>query len=109
MDRRHSLLRLFVLLLCLLGAQQVALAHGFEHLASTAAPSLDDDDSSPVHAQVCGECLSALGFGSLHAGRQGAACGSASSHMLCLPPLPASIHAEPPLPRVLDPPGLSRA
>ena len=107
MFQRLSALRLVMLLLCLLGAQQVALVHAFEHVPAAGIALAAEDDGGPAHAQVCPDCLSAHSLTQLSAGTTPAPAVPDLSHVLRAASLRVAVHSVAPEPRAHGPPAVS--
>ncbi|MGC4406002.1 hypothetical protein [Methyloversatilis sp. MC4-4] len=107
MFRRLSALRLVMLLLCLLGAQQVTLVHAFEHVPTAGIALAAEDDGGPAHAPVCPDCLSAHSLTQLSVGAAPDPAVPDLSHVLRAASLRVAVHGAAPEPCAHGPPAFS--
>lgn len=103
--RRLSALRLFLFVLCLVGAQHAVLVHAFEHIPGYGGASVaDTGQGEGGHALVCADCLSAHTLAAVFHGATPAGIHIGLGHVLCAPALLPARDSRAPEPRAHGPP-----
>ncbi|WP_018412317.1 hypothetical protein [Methyloversatilis thermotolerans] len=104
---RLGALRLFWLLLCLIGAQHASIVHAFQHLPTPAATLSQPDEGSASHAATCPECLSACSLSVLAVGAAPASSPPVLGHVFHAVAQSFARHGSAPEPCAHDPPRFS--